>query len=153
MDTTVITSRICTTIRQSSRLVCVTRKRLRACCACRLVLTSVRRLSSGGLSTFERRVAADKDTRPPPLLEHIPLHSPLYWGVQREGRVGPLLSLSFGGLSTFGGLLNFGRVVNFPRTPTILYLGSYGGPKGRGVFLISEVPLYRENLVGLSGNM
>ena len=30
----------------------------------------------------------------PPTLDHIPLYSPLYGGVQRQGRVGPLLSIS-----------------------------------------------------------
>ena len=36
----------------------------------------------------------DKDIRSPPLLEHTPLHSPLYGGVQREGLVICCLSLS-----------------------------------------------------------
>ena len=36
----------------------------------------------------------DKDSRYPPVLHHLPLHSLLYAGVQREARVEHLLSLS-----------------------------------------------------------
>jgi len=36
----------------------------------------------------------DPDIRSPPVLDHIPLYSPLYGGVQCEGRGEPLLSLS-----------------------------------------------------------
>ena len=45
--------------------------------------------------TFLLDAIPSKDDRSPSLLDRIPLYSPLYGGVQREGRVEPLLSLSF----------------------------------------------------------
>ena len=56
------------------------------------------------------RVAHEKDIRSSPLPDHIPLHSPLYGGVQREGLVTCRLFLR----NADGNRLSFGLVTCHP---------------------------------------
>ena len=99
---------------------------------CRSLFWATRRSWGGPLGTCRESPRSDPS---PPALDHIPLHSPLYGGVQREGRVEHVVSLS---LSP-----PLHPQTHQHRAPHVTrVLGSWGGPLGTRRESTQSVPIW-----------